>query len=419
MDIAIITDSFPYPPGEQFIETEINHWSNTKFNKVYLLPTRANGNERLTPNNITVDLFLSRPNSAKCVISQIFSALFSRIFFLEIIYLIKNKKLTIKTSFIALKAIINVKKIESSLSKWVNRNPSIKTIYTYWNESATYAACELKEKGLLKKVVSRAHGYDVYEERRINNYMPLKQYYSQKMDCVFVLSEKSMIYMKNRYGFPTEKLLVSRLGVKVQPETSVANSNNYFHIVSVSFCVEIKRIDKIIQGIRYLALQQPGLWIKWTHIGDGPLRSDLESISNTAFDSVTNVEYKFKGHISNDEVNRFYTEEKVDCFINASESEGVPVSIMEAMAAGVPAIGPDIGGISELITTKNGLLMSENPSTEEIAKALKIMSLNSKNLNLRHRAREKILNDFNAEKNYPEFIKAIEKINIDTNIKYE
>ena len=46
------------------------------------------------------------------------------------------------------------------------------------------------------------------------------------------------------------------------------------------------------------------------------------------------------GEVENKEAKAFFLNNAVDFFINASESEGVPVSIMEAMSASVPAIAP-------------------------------------------------------------------------------
>ena len=45
-------------------------------------------------------------------------------------------------------------------------------------------------------------------------------------------------------------------------------------------------------------------------------------------------------------------QEKYDLLMNVSYFEGIPVSMMEALSVGIPLLGPDVGGVSEII--KNG-----------------------------------------------------------------
>jgi len=178
----------------------------------------------------------------------------------------------------------------------------------------------------------------------------------------------------------------------------------------VSSCIHVKRIDKVISGLNEFARQSPSLQIRWTHIGAGPLQEDLETLASRIFTHDSNVSFEFKGAATNEFVNRFYLEEKVDFFINTSESEGIPVSIMEAMAAGVPAVAPDIGGISDLVSNDCGFLLPSSWQVEHLLHALKIISRDAKIPGLRLSAKRKVEVAFNASLNYPQFIKRLEKL---------
>lgn len=406
MNIAIITGAFPYHPGEQFIETEITFWENTAFDHVYLLPCSSNGTARPVPPNIVVDTALSSKKYNKFIFAA--KAITSPYFRNEIKYLTNIHKLTKSNAFSALKATARVLRYEISLSQWLDKNKNIDVIYTYWNDVAAYAACIAKRKGKVRQVISRAHGFDVYEYRRPGAYMPLKRQFVSDIDKVFVLSKEAFQYMQNQYGLQPNQLEIGRLGVVIPEATCKPTGPNSLHLVSVSFCVPVKRIDKIIYAIKQFSLKNPGTQVKWTHLGDGPLRESTEKQAQVELGPLSNVNYTFAGHVTNEEVTQFYQHNPVDIFVNTSESEGIPVSIMEAMAAGVPAIAPNVGGVPELVSQENGHLLSSNPNVDEIEPAINAMYTKSKDSNIRRTARNTIESKFSATENYNNFIKTLQ-----------
>jgi glycosyltransferase involved in cell wall biosynthesis len=83
---------------------------------------------------------------------------------------------------------------------------------------------------------------------------------------------------------------------------------------------------------------------------------------------------------------------------------------MEAMAAGVPAIAPDIGGISDLVSKDCGYLLPSSWQGEHLVHALRIISRDAKSPGLRFSANRKVEVVFNASVNYPQFIGRLEKL---------
>jgi glycosyltransferase involved in cell wall biosynthesis len=81
-----------------------------------------------------------------------------------------------------------------------------------------------------------------------------------------------------------------------------------------------------------------------TVVGDGADRAQLEQMT-TQLGLSENV--KFVGYQSQAVVRQYMQE--TDVFVLPSFAEGVPVSLMEALAAGVPVVTTQIAGISELV----------------------------------------------------------------------
>jgi len=239
MEIAIITNPYPYLRGEQFLETEMEFWPDTAFSKVTVLPLSAARPPRLLPAGIQVDLSLA---SRRGLLKQGFLALFSPYFVRECVHLKQTGKISVVSLVWAWKMTVGLLVTVSNLVSWLEHNPSVNVIYSYWNSYSSYAACVAKRRGLVSKVVSRCHGWDLYEERRPQQYMPLKRQFANDFDVVFALSEEAKSYMIRRYGTRDEKVQVMPLGVSVPSKRSKPSGGGEIHLVSVSSCIQGKEL---------------------------------------------------------------------------------------------------------------------------------------------------------------------------------
>jgi glycosyltransferase involved in cell wall biosynthesis len=109
---------------------------------------------------------------------------------------------------------------------------------------------------------------------------------------------------------------------------------------------------------------------------------------------------------------RFYGENPVDLFMQMSQSEGgSPVSIQEAISCGIPVIATRVGGIPEIVSDKNGLLLSENPSIQEIANAIFfLIDHPAVAFNKKSGSRQVWQDKFNSAINFPSFVEKIKSI---------
>ncbi|MGM9680282.1 MAG: glycosyltransferase, partial [Eubacteriales bacterium] len=121
-----------------------------------------------------------------------------------------------------------------------------------------------------------------------------------------------------------------------------------------------------------------------------------------------NVNADFLGAVPNTEVYSIYRECPFHVYINVSEVEGVPVSIMEAMSFDIPVIATAVGGTPELVDDgENGFLLPADFTDDQLAALIRrMMDMPEPEYQLfRENARKKFEQDYNAIPNYRKFIK--------------
>lgn len=400
--LVILTRAFPYYPGEQFLEDEAPYWCDSVFAKVTLLPAQAIGQPRAVPPALTVDTVLANPNKAVFAASLIHAAV-SPFFLRELLYLIRQRRLTLSNVLRSLSVTALALRTARGLAKFAKTHGKIPILYSYWNDGLAYGSCIAKRRGHLDRVVSRAHGGDLYEERN-QGHLPLKRQFILDFDAIATLSDSARGYMEKKFGVPRSTLTVRRLGVPIPDGMSKKSGPGAFHVVSLSYCIPVKRIDRIVVAVAEFAKKHPTVSVAWTHIGDGLLKTALEKETRYVFKDLRNARISFCGELPNEEVKRFFLRGTVDVFLNASDSEGIPVSIMEAMACAVPAIAPNTGGIADLVNDRVGLLLQACPAPHQIADALGECYRHGGWPEKRVAAREHVQSLFDASKNYPNFV---------------
>lgn len=407
--IVFFTARYPFLPGEYFIESEIEYLANQDWADVIVCPFIGRGEARNVPKSVSI----YKKFTVLGVIFQFFllfpKVFFTKFFYKELFILNRKRKFSFKNIIyvfeLSLKVLIS-KKILLDVLKCYG---DIDLVYTYWNNHQTYGACILKKAGRIKHVVTRTHGYDLYEYIQKDSYLPLRRQFQKYQDKVFSIAKGGMSYYHETYSYPFSNLELSRLGVGLPKMKKPINKINEISLVSVSNVVSGKRLDRIIYAINLFAKKNSHLIINWSHIGEGPLLEDMVLLAKRELSEINNVSFEFKGRLTNSEVLAYYESNEVTFFINTSESEGVPVSIMEAMSYGIPAIAPDVGSINELVNDRNGLLLSKNPTIEEIADGIE--NLLSTDLDVKkENAREQIETSYNKDVNYTNFVLALKKI---------
>jgi len=105
----------------------------------------------------------------------------------------------------------------------------------------------------------------------------------------------------------------------------------------------------------------------------GPDKGEMENCKKLAVEMGVRKQVFFPGKITKSQINKMAKEH--DIFINTTNIDNTPVSVIEAMALGMPVVSADVGGIPYLIKHgENGLLVSPGNSDEMAKKILKLIS---------------------------------------------
>lgn len=252
---------------------------------------------------------------------------------------------------------------------WIKKNNIISSqkgiYYSYWYNDKVLAISTHRNKYPELKVITRASGYDLFDERVEGTLrQPFKRIMDQNVDhIIFASNYGYRYYLQYIQKPPSDKYAVFKLGAQSGCGRSAKRKDSFFRIVSCSNLIPLKRVSLIVDALSLIH----DVDIEWIHFGDGTERKRIERYAEIKLGKLSNIQYCFKGYVVNRQICEYYSEKYVHCFITLSSSEGgCPVSIQEAMAFGIPIIGTDVGGISEMIDG-NGYLLNACPTAEDTA----------------------------------------------------
>jgi glycosyltransferase involved in cell wall biosynthesis len=406
--LILFTDGYPYDSSDIHMEKEMGFLFKA-FDKIYIFCQHVSTEIVYElPSNTTV---FSAPFTLKGFQKlKIFRFIFSSVFIEEIGFMITQ--LLLFPTFRRIKYLLSeinkayvLQKLVIDKIEFEFHEENHIYIYSFWNNYKAMTSAFLKKRFPFVKSFSRAHGWDVYFERMPGNYLPGKSFLLKNLDAIYYISEHGYLYSRKKFGnFPNLK--ISRLGTFNEIVPDFKKGPNPLHLVSCSYIVPLKRLELIIQALSTI---DGNYSIKWTHIGDGPLASKMKSLATDVLYSKKNISYHFTGHIPNNEVLDFLRTNNVNLFINVSTTEGIPVTIMEAMSCGIPCIATAVGGTPEIVNNENGFLLNSNPSPEEIAKnILEYYNLNEEGTTKKRKSAYQMwFDNYNAGKNYQDFISQI------------
>ncbi|MBL4612514.1 MAG: glycosyltransferase [Emcibacter sp.] len=182
--------------------------------------------------------------------------------------------------------------------------------------------------------------------------------YAHKVICVSHALKDRLI----QHGVDQDKLTVIMNGVDnifFQANNNRPQDNRGEYLLTVGNLVPLKGHAYILHALAELPQE------KLTIIGAGELDATLRKLAEQLKIS---DRVSFLPHIAHKDLPAYYVGAK--CTILMSSSEGMPNVVLESLACGTPVIATNVGGIPEVITENNGILLSERTS-DALTEALK------------------------------------------------
>jgi len=393
-DLVLFTSHFPYEKGETFLAAELEHLARS-FDRIAIFPLTGTGAPRPVPGNCEVipPLFSTRADVLLRGLANTSAPLdLARDFASERVWAdpVKLRRFIPATLFV--RRILSHRRLRNVLE---NRITPSTVLYFYWSVGFAYAAHLLPCRE--NPMVARFHGSDLYEEAW-HGYTPLRARLIDRLDRLVFVSRDGLDYIRSRHpSLEDERLALQRLGtidhgLGPRPDRGAGEP---FRLVTCSNLKPVKRVDLLLDALGHLG----DLPIELVCIGDGPQREALERKAERLPGSVTP---RFTGWMQSDALIDYYSSTPVDLFVNTSSSEGIPVTIMEAMSFGIPVVASAVGGVPEIVDSSVGALFPPDADERMIAATIRdVCTLETRrSRSLRDAARERWKNLFDADSNY-------------------
>lgn len=212
-------------------------------------------------------------------------------------------------------------------------------------------------QGIKIKSVATIHSADtMLAEKSLKHKLWFKLenfFHNQVFDKTIVVSAAAKNIALSKRRIKEEKINILHNGIqgleKYAPNNRIFNAEEDIVVGTACRFQEIKGLYRLLDVFSKLHIDLPNL--KLILIGDGPLRDGLERKIR---------EY----HLENSVYITGFTDNvgvylnQLHYYVNSSFSEGLPISVLEALSLGNPVIASNVGGLPEVIEeNNNGILV--------------------------------------------------------------
>lgn len=181
----------------------------------------------------------------------------------------------------------------------------------------------------------------------------------------FIAQAMMELYRRTAPGSDESRWVLLHLGVDLPPEPTLRAVPNTPPVVLMAARFDReKRHEALMHATR--SLLDDGVVVEVWLAGSGPLEDETRKL---ACELGIEPAVRFLGFVENQLLLEWLSTGCIDLVVLPSDAEGLPVSLIEALAHGVPAIGTNVGGVAELLGEGCGELVGP-ADAHELANAM-------------------------------------------------
>ena len=350
---------------------------------------------------ITVGIFPPDIGGPASFVPKISKYLINKGHNIKIICLSDKEHLDYKDEF----SVIRINRNLPIISRWFKTivkiyNVSKKSDLIFVNGLGTEATIAnlFSRKKVIRKIVGDPVWERVYNRKLINESFDdfqenkhgifislqkiIRNWSINKSNLIITPSQHLKTFI-NKIGVDN-KILVINNGVTIQETNNKVFQNRIIQLLVISRLVTQKNIDSIIKAVK--VMENEGIILNI--VGDG---SEINNLKNLVENYELEEKVNFIGKIENAKLNEYLS--NADIFVQASNYEGLPHSILEAINYEIPILSTEVGGCSVLLNKgERGYIIPLPISETGISDGIRTIINNKKEAMSKAKAAKEFLN---------------------------
>ena len=232
-------------------------------------------------------------------------------------------------------------------------------ISTWLNPFAAYSRY-LPNHNEIKKF-ALAEGSDVLiDSSKFKGWGKIEKTINDNCNLVIAVSKNMKNQIQKKTNLKHLKVIKNGYDDSIFSFNKISNkgTNKVIKIITVANFQPAKGQEVLLESLKWITIP-----VHLTLVGDGPLLKNCQNIYKNVHGKVD-----FVGAVPHDKIPDLLL--KHDLFCMPSHSEGFPSAPIEAMACGLPVVGTNVGGISEIIIDGFNGYLCKPQSPEDLAEKI-------------------------------------------------